>query len=322
MPEPLPQQRAERIRRVEHTLGLPVSKLIESPRTEQYRARIELTPGADGQLGYMKHRTHETVAVTHCAVARPEINELLPHIGAVPRFIQRVGFRSNGSSVVIHARCKDRHRNKALGWLKSLETLDVPLALNGRAVYLDPLTQLTVAGIQHKLSPATFYQVNLEVNDQLVADVLEDVQKIGPTAVLDLFSGAGNFSMPIAQTGRPVTMIEAHPTATKDARRTAAAHGINADIRTSGAEHYQAGDAFFDLAILDPPRRGAGAVLEQVLTTRPGAVVLVSCNPKTLAADLHRANSHGYAMNSVRLYEMFPHTDHVESMGILMRSHA
>jgi 23S rRNA (uracil1939-C5)-methyltransferase len=320
MPDSLSQQRAERVRRVEHLLSLPVANLIESPQTERYRARIELTPGPDGTLGYMRHRTHDAIAVTHCAVARPEINELLPQVGPVPRFIQRVGFRSNGSTVVIHARCKDRHRNKALGWLKTLEPLDVPLALNGRGVFLNPLTQLTVAGIQHKLSPSTFYQVNLEVNERLVADVLLAVQEIGPSAVLDLFSGAGNFSMPLAQNGLPVTMIEANPTATKDARRTAAAHEIEADIRTEGAEKYRAGDAFFDVAILDPPRRGAGAVLDQVLTTRPRAVVLISCNPKTLAADLKRANGHGYAMNSIQLYEMFPHTDHGESMGILLRN--
>ena len=116
-----------------------------------------------------------------------------------------------------------------------------------------------------------------------------------------------------------MTMIEAHPTAARDARRTSKAHNISADIRTGKAEAFQAGDAFFDVAILDPPRKGAGAVIEQVLTTRPKAVVLVSCNPSTLAGDLKRAHKHGYRMDSVHLYEMFPHTDHVEAMGVLRR---
>ncbi len=319
MSEPMDQQRSERMRRVEHMLNIPVGGLIKSPQTEGYRARIELTPGVDGALGYMRHRTHDAVPVTNCTVARPEINDILPRIGPVPAFIQRVGFRSDGVRVVIHARCKDKHRHKAAGWLKTLEHLDIPLALNGRGVFLNAFTQLNVAGILHQLSPSTFYQVNLEVNERLVADVVEIVQTLEPAAILDLFSGAGNFSMPLAQLGLPVTMIEAHPTATKDARRTAASLGIDADIRTSGAEHYRAGDAFFDVAILDPPRRGAGAVIDQVLTTRPRAVVLISCNPKTLSADLQRASNHGYTMDSAELYEMFPHTDHVETMGVLRR---
>ena len=74
---------------------------------------------------------------------------------------------------------------------------------------------------------------------------------------------------------------------------------------------------FFDVAILDPPRKGAGAVIEQVLTTRPKAVVMVSCSPKALSSDLKRARAFGYSMKSVRLYEMFPHSNHVEAMGVL-----
>ena len=57
--------------------------------------------------------------------------------------------------------------------------------------------------------------------------------------------------------------------------------------------------------------------MEQLLLTRPKAVIMVSCNPTTLAADLKRAERFGYRMPSVRLYEMFPHSHHVEAMGVL-----
>jgi len=197
--------------------------------------------------------------------------------------------------------------------------LGVPLALNGKGVFKDASTRLEVCGVVHQLSPSTFYQVNLDINEQLVSDVVKTVLSFQPSSVLDLFSGAGNFSLPIAKAGIPVTLVEAHPAATKDARRTIAKLGVQAEIHAVSADQFRAGDAFFDVAILDPPRRGAGAVIDQVLTTRPRAVILISCNPKTLATDLARAKSHGYSMKGVRLYEMFPHTDHVETMGVLVR---
>ena len=317
MLDTLDEQRKRHIGRVEKQLGIPVSRYIPSPRSSEYRARIELTRSPDGTLGFRSPRTHDNVPISVCAIAREEINAVLQQLPSAPPAIQRVALRSNGSDVVIHALCRDKHRNKARGWLESLSHLGVPLALNGRGVVGDPTTRLTVAGVRHRLSPSTFYQVNLEINDVLVRDVLQHVHEASPTAVLDLFSGAGNLSLPLAAKGIPCTLIESHPTATKDARRTAADHAITADIRTAGAESFQAGDAFFDVAILDPPRKGAGAVIDQVLLTRPKRVVLVSCNTRSLIDDLKRAAQHGYTMDSVQLYEMFPHTNHIEAMGVL-----
>ena len=317
MDQHLDEQRSEHVRRVESMLGIPVSAFVPSARTLGFRSRIELTPGPDGRLGYRAPRSHLAIPVESCAVARPEINALLEHIGEVPRYIERVAFRSDGQNVVVHFKTKDRNRQRALSWLNSLQSLRAGLALNGRGIRGPSATHLTVAGVEHQLSPATFYQVNLEVNEQLVSDVIAIVEQANPSAILDLFSGAGNLSMPLAARGHRVTMMEAHPTATKDGRKTAARLNLSVDIQTKKAESFQAGDVFFDVAILDPPRKGAGAVMEQILMTRPKAVVMVSCNPKALASDLKRARSLGYRMTSVSLYEMFPHSHHVEAMGVL-----
>ena len=317
MPSPLEDQRAALIARVERQLQIPVTEFVPSPNTTGYRARIELTPGPNGVLGYRAPRSHTSIPVSHCPIARPEINAIIAQLTPAPMLTQRVALRSNGSEVVLHARAKDKHRGGVRRWLDELQHLDIPLALNGRGVHGDPTTVLSVAGIAHRLSPATFYQVNLEINARLVKDVSALVEAAAPTALLDLFSGAGNLSMPLAAKGISTTMIESHPTAVKDARRTAARLEISADIREGRAENFHAGDAFFDVAVLDPPRKGAGAVIDQVLLTRPKAVVLVSCNTAALASDLGRADKHGYSLKHLKLYEMFPHTGHVEAVGVL-----
>jgi 23S rRNA (uracil1939-C5)-methyltransferase len=317
MDESLENQRARHVERTERMLGIPVSGMTHSGQDLGFRARIELTPGPTGRLGYRAPRSHTPVPIRHCPVARPEINDVLDRIGTVPAFVERVAFRSDGSRVVVHVKTRDRHKPKAARWIAELEDLEVPIALNGRGVRGDATTRLSVAGVEHWLSPATFYQVNLEVNERLVSDVINIVEDAKPNAILDLFSGAGNLSMPLAVRGHRVTMMEAHPTATRDGRKTAERLKLSVDIRTVKAESYQAGDAFFDVAIIDPPRKGAGSVIEQVLLTRPRCVVMVSCNPRALAADLKRARKCGYTMPSVHLYEMFPHSDHVEAMGVL-----
>ncbi len=317
MSEPINAQRDRHRIRVERQLGIPVSKYTASPREYGYRARVDLTRGRDGSLGFRATKTHDNVAIHHCPVARDEINTVLKALPKAPPAVDRLALRSNGAEVVLHALCKDKYRPSVRTWLEELKDLNIPLALNGRGFIGDPTTHLTVAGIKHRLSPSTFYQVNLEINAQLVDDVLGCVLEKTPTAVLDLFSGAGNFSLPLAAHGIRCSLVESHPTAIKDAKRTAADHNLSIDVQTARAETFQAGDAFFDVAILDPPRKGAGEVIEQVLLTRPKAVVMVSCNTRTLVDDLKRASKYGYTMKEVHLYEMFPHTHHVEAMGVL-----
>ncbi len=86
------------------------------------------------------------------------------------------------------------------------------------------------------------------------------------------------------------------------------------------AGKFQAGDAFFDLALLDPPRSGAPGVIGQLALTRPKAIVYVSCEPRSLAKDLGEAARHGYKTDRLEIFDMFPHTRHVEALCVLTRT--
>jgi len=301
------QTQAERRQNwVARTLGHSVHDFIPSP----------------GRLGYHPPREHTVVPITACPVARPEIEAAIGQLPVVPGLVTHLELRSDGQRVVGVFSARSGARPKVQEWIKSLpaDALNgADLAVDGTPVRGTGKVELTTEGITHRLSPGTFYQVNLEINALLVRDVVAAVLDRSPTQVLDAYAGAGNLSLPLAAQGVGVTQIESHPAAVKDSRATALRHGLTVDARVQKAQDFSAGDAFFDLAILDPPRAGAGELMAQILMTRPAAMVMVSCNPHTLTRDMRQATEQGYRVSMVRVYEMFPQTEHAEVLAVLDR---
>jgi 23S rRNA (uracil1939-C5)-methyltransferase len=317
------KQRSARSEWIARLLGREPDRLVDSPRLENYRARITLHPDESGRLGYFRPRGHVHDPITACPLARPEINAVLAKLPPVPAGLDAVELRSSGSSVVLAARRRKQHRGKvdrrALAALMDAGLQGV--SLDGATIAGDPTITLTVGGITHRLQPATFYQVNLEINDHMVALVRARLNALAPSRLLDLYAGAGNLSLPLAADGIPVTLIESAPSSTADATNTVLRHGLTSqvEIRTANANRFQAGDAFFDVALLDPPRRGAPGVLPQLLMTRPRAIVYISCNPAALVRDLRPVLEAGYTLDEVVVFEMFPQTPHAEVFARLSR---
>lgn len=321
MDSPLDDQQAGKRALVERAAGRAVDLFIPSPRSLGYRARIDLSVGPTGRLGYNRPRSHDHNAIDACAIARPEVNEALRALNeAIPdaRGLDRLELRSNGAEVVLHARLADRGtRPDAARAL--LQAAPLPVALNGKALKGDPRVRLTVAGVEHLLSPETFYQVNLEVNEALVDTLRALITPLRPAGVLDLYGGAGNLSMPLAAAGTPVTLIEREGAAIRDAQATAKRLGLPLRAVGGDAGRFKAGDQFFDVAVLDPPRAGAPGLMDQLVVTRPKAIAVVSCNPAALGRDLGPALKAGYRVERLIALDMFPHTDHVEALCWLTR---
>jgi len=296
-------------------LGLPVARVVPSPRLLAYRARVTFRVHADGRLGYHRPRSHDWEEIPACALARPELSAVrarLPHLPG----LERVELRTDGDRVVLVGTGPARMR----GLLRRLKVTGLSgAALGRRTVSGETNLCQTVGGITHTLSPSTFFQVNPEVNAALVDAVGAHVRALQPAGLLDLYGGAGNLSFPLASAGVPLVLIERSRDAIADARLTAERHGLTVDLRAADADRFRAGDAFFDVALLDPPRRGAPGVLEQLLTTRPRAVLYVSCSPHALRRDLRPARSAGYRVTSLELFDMFPQTGHMELLCVLRR---
>ena len=116
-----------------------------------------------------------------------------------------------------------------------------------------------------------------------------------------------------------MVQIEQGRSSVEDARRTARRHGLEVTIRCGDAGRFEAGDAFFDVAVLDPPRSGAPGLLPQLLLTRPRGIVYVACSPEALARDLAPALQAGYRLERLEIFDMFPQTEHVEVLSVLSR---
>ncbi len=300
-----------------------------SPRRHGARARVSLRVGQQAELVVRRPGSHQDVPPPLDAMARPEIAAVARAIGAqlateprLSRPIQRLELRSDGARVVtvLYGDIPASAREPLAALLGPALGPDGALCFQARTLLGQARLRLPVGEIELEVGPLTFYQVNLEANQALVRAVGDAVASAAPTRVLDLFGGAGNLSFPIAARGIAVDLVESHPPAVKDARANAARLDLPVGVVQQDAYQLQPGSQFFDVAVLDPPRRGAGPAMEAVCATRPRAIVLVSCHPPSLAKDLQQAMSHGYRIDALSLHDLFPLTSHVESLAVLRRS--
>lgn len=145
-----------------------------------------------------------------------------------------------------------------------------------------------------------------------------------PKRALDLFCGAGNFSIPLALNGAEVLGVESSPAGIHWARRNAVANGLEA--RKASFIMADAGRALdrlvregrrFDLVLLDPPRQGLGRAAAHVPKLLPKRIVSISCDPATHARDLQIMCAAGCRLEQLTVMDMFPQTHHIESLALL-----
>ncbi|MEE9275314.1 MAG: methyltransferase domain-containing protein, partial [bacterium] len=177
-----------------------------------------------------------------------------------------------------------------------------------------------------RVSPESFVQPNRAGNRALVRAALEAASLPEGARALDLYCGAGNFTVPLAGRAARVAGVESSPFSLSDAEANARAAGReNVRFLRREAGRLEAGEAMDllegrpDLILLDPPRRGALEAIPLVEALAPRRVVYVSCNPATFARDARALEAGGYRMASALLAPMFPNTAHVETVTSWLR---
>lgn len=186
--------------------------------------------------------------------------------------------------------------------------------------------ELPEYGVRLEFAPADFIQVNAGLNRLMIDQALRLLEPRPDDAVLDLFCGLGNFSLPLARRAKQVLGLEADAALIEKARHNAARNGLsNVEFQSADLHSAEGPDPWgvrrFDKWLLDPPRTGAIEAIKRLPETEaPRRIVYVSCNPGTLARDAEvLVHAKGYRLQAAGVMDMFPQTSHVEAMALFVR---
>jgi 23S rRNA (uracil1939-C5)-methyltransferase len=162
------------------------------------------------------------------------------------------------------------------------------------------------------LAPEGFAQAHERLNRVLVSTVVDRARCAG-RKVLELFAGAGNFTVALARAAKKVSAVELDGRAVAALRENVARRALHeVSARECTAEEAAASHKSFDVVVMDPPRAGAAGVIEAFSTHAPRRLVYVSCEPATFGRDAGRLLDRGMELESIDAFEMFPQTPHVE----------
>lgn len=180
-------------------------------------------------------------------------------------------------------------------------------------------------GTRVYFSPGDFIQINPALNQKMVVQALNLLNVQPGDSILELFSGLGNFTLPLLSRGAKVTAVEGDAVMTDRAACNAELNGlkggeyITADLMTPTSDMPWLKHNY-DKLLLDPPRSGAREILSRIGQLNPSHIVYVSCDIATFARDASElVHEHGYQFVTTGVMDMFPHTAHVESMALFVK---
>ncbi|QAY71237.1 class I SAM-dependent RNA methyltransferase [Xylanimonas protaetiae] len=290
------------------------------------RTRVDLVADAEGRAGMRKFRSHDVVPLDAMPLGTAEVAALADAEGVftrrwAPGARLELVAPGDGSEPVLLVDGELWRGGRA------------DRRPNARRAVAETVTPRRASGVaatfRYRVAADGFWQNHREAPAVLSGAVLDAVGDLSGASVLDLYSGAGLFTLPLAAAvgsdGR-VVAVEGDARAVKDARRNAH-HLPQVELHLGAVDRVLAdGDAGgagvgnADVVVLDPPRAGAGrGVVEAVAQRGPGRVVYVACDPAALARDVAYFAGHGYALGELRAFDLFPHTHHVEAVAVLER---
>ncbi len=290
--------KVEIIRDCLHRLGgfdpVPDFEIQPSPNEWHYRARANWqVDRATNELGYFERGSNRVCDVEFCAVLVPELQAVLERV------------------------------RRELAEINPGKNIEVVAGDDGVSIASDAgkleaqVVSRTLAGETYHFSAAGFFQINHDLLEPIIKEAIGNAA--GELAV-DLYCGVGLFTLPLARRFKRVVGIESNPTATAFARQNLKfAELTNAGVETARVgdwlQHHSDQIRPVDFLLLDPPRTGAeNKDIHGILALRPSQISYVSCDPATLARDLKKLVAAGYKVHSIKAFDMFPQTHHVETV--------
>jgi len=325
---------------------------LENPWNFRHKIQIPVSAHRGGVIsGFYMASSHEIVDIENCQIQSDAGNNVYRAVKRLIRQIAGGSGRTNIRHILIRVNssssegllCFVTRTNKLEGVeeIKRLVSKELPIIkgifrnVNSREtnVIMGPNTvkiagrnsmEDIINGIRYLVSIESFFQTNPAQAAHLYSFVKDLVA--GSKVVLDLYSGSGGIALQVAGSAEAVYGIEENRMAVEDARYSAQLNNIkNAKFISGKVENSlfslvrEKGLNMNDAAvIINPPRAGcSGSFLEMLLRVNPKNIVYVSCNPSTLARDIKILNA--YEPTHAKIFDMFPHSYHMESVVKLAR---
>jgi 23S rRNA (uracil1939-C5)-methyltransferase len=287
---------------------------------------------ASGRIGFYKEKSREVVDVETCPLMSEQVNEYLGRARALLHDIAG-GITAGevhiscGEEAVVLLKISDpesvqRSRLDKL-WRDFLDVGFSGLAFQSPGRKTIKLGQfyltLHLENLKYMVSPLSFFQSNWSLNLEVIGILRSALRPLREMKVMDLCSGAGNFSLPLSMDAGQVIAVEENNEAVRDGKRNAEVNGIKNCTFINASIDSTVIDSDVDILVVDPPRPGlTGSTIDNIVRAMPDRIAYVSCNPATLARDLNKLVRH-YELESVRMIDFFPQTYHIESLALLGR---
>ncbi|MFC9823435.1 class I SAM-dependent RNA methyltransferase [Streptomyces erythrochromogenes] len=297
---------------------------LPAGQVPQWRTRVQYAVDEDGTVGLRKHRSHEIEPIDHCMIAAPGVSELGIEKQDWPQMATVEAIAASGSQdrqVVLTPRPGGRlplvELDKPVSVLRVEEKDGGVHRVHGR-----PFVRERADGRTYRVGMGGFWQVHPQAADTLIKAVMQGLMPRKGEMALDLYCGVGIFAGALAErlgeTGA-VLGIESTKRAVEDARHNLADFP-RVRIEQGKVETVlpKTGITECDLVVLDPPRAGAGKqTVRHVAGLSARRIAYVACDPAALARDLGYFKEHGYKPRTLRVFDLFPMTHHVECVAIL-----
>jgi tRNA/tmRNA/rRNA uracil-C5-methylase (TrmA/RlmC/RlmD family) len=283
-----------------------------------WRTRIRLAIDDEGHTGFRRHRSHEIEVVDHCPIAHPGIEAIgifdttWPDTDELEAIVA-----TDGSDALIATYTEHGTRPR-------FPELPAGLVVNGKVHKKPGLTRNMVDGIAFRVSAGVFWQVHPGAGAALNQAVQSGLQAKPGDRVVDLYSGAGLFSVLLARRVGPTGSVlaverdrHACDDATFNARDFPQINIQKANVTPKLVEH---GIGSPDLVVLDPSREGAGKAVMTAIDSHASKLrrlAYVSCDPSSFSRDVRVLLNSQWTITSLRAFDIFPMTEHVEMVAIL-----
>ncbi len=301
-----------------------------------YRRRVSLHVDQAGKIGFYREASRSVVATDECPIAVPAINELLkemPEFGReIKGKISSLLLESDDAGVV--AVLKSPYAMSAAEARGILEiakkyfptamllAADQELGGYGRKILELPLNERKTISL--RVPAGYFSQVNSGINIRLVAQAVEMLDVRVGVSVLDLYAGAGNFSLPIARAGGKVTAVECDSRLVALGRENVIRYGLQKNLEfvelsvEKFLDKHQKNREKADVIVADPPRSGLGPMCGSLPTAEK--LMLVSCHLPSFVRDAKNLADKGWAVQRIIPFDMFSQTSYVEILSLFHRS--